>query len=373
MDFNYTEEQRQLADTLRRFSENEYTAEHRRNVTRDHAGLCRDAWRAYAEFGVLGLDVPEEYGGFGNGAADVFAVQREAGRALLLEPVIASSVMSASMLAAHGSTQLKDTWLPSLADGRKIVVPAWQERDARYDFRAPKARASKEGEGFRIDGSKVHVWHGGAADAFIVSAWNADAEAVTLFIVPANAKGVTVRAYPTVDGQQAAEVHFDAVIVRAADMLGHARDGADILEAGIGRGIAALCGASVGAMERLIEMTAEYLNTRRQFGQPLAAFQALRHRLADMMVQKEMALSMAYCAIAAVQQQDAAQRRRDISAAKTVVAKAGRFVGEQAIQLHGGIGVTAELAVGDYFKFLTAAGQMFGDASHHTDLYAQAI
>jgi alkylation response protein AidB-like acyl-CoA dehydrogenase len=371
MDFSWTEEQRQLADTLQRYVENEYTVEHRRKVMREQGGLCRKAWSAYAEFGVLGLAVPEAYGGFDGRATDTFVVQYEAGRALLLEPLIASSVMSAGMLVAHGSERLKDAWLPALAQGSKIVTVAWQERNARYDFRSPRTTASSVGEGYRLDGAKLHVWHGGAADAFIVSAWNAVADAVTLFMVPANAPGVTVRSYPTVDGQQAAEVTFESVIVQATDVLGDMRDGALILQAGLDRGIAALCAASVGAMDRLIAMTAEYLRTRRQFGQPLSAFQALRHRLADMLVQKELALSMAHLAAAAIESSPAAERTRTVSAAKVMVAKAGRFVGQNAIQLHGGIGVTAELEVSDYFKFLTAAGQLFGDADHHTDVFVR--
>jgi alkylation response protein AidB-like acyl-CoA dehydrogenase len=371
MDFSWTEEQRQLADTLQRYAENEYTVEHRRKVMREHGGLCRKAWSAYAEFGVLGLTVPEAYGGFDGRATDTFVVQYEAGRALLLEPLIASSVMSAGMLAAYGGEHLKKAWLPALADGGKIVTVAWQERNARYDSRTPQTTASAVGEHYRLDGVKLHVGHGGTADAFIVSAWNAAENAVTLFMVPAHAPGVTVRVYPTVDGQHAAEVTFESVIVQAADMLGDARDGATILQAGLDRGIAALCAASVGAMERMIAMTAEYLRTRRQFGQPLAAFQALRHRLADMLVQKELALSMAHLAAAAVESSPAAERTRTVSAAKVLVAKAGRFIGENAIQLHGGIGVTAELELGDYFKFLTAAGQLFGDADHHTDVFVR--
>ncbi|MEM5369571.1 acyl-CoA dehydrogenase [Paraburkholderia azotifigens] len=371
MDFSWTEEQRQLADTLRRFAENEYTVEHRRKVTRDHQGLCRNAWRAYAEFGVLALGVPEAYSGFAGRATDTFVVQYEAGRALLLEPLIASSVMSVSILAEHGGERLKEAWLPALADGSRIVTPAWQERNARYDFHAPRTTARAVGEGFRLDGCKLHVWHGGVADAFIVSAWNAAVDAVTLFVVPASAQGVIVRAYPTVDGQQAAEVTFESVFVESAQVLGDPRRGATILEAGIERGIAALCAASVGAMERLIEMTAEYLRTRHQFGQPLAAFQALRHRLADMLVQKELALSMTHFATAALESDSAEERRRAVSAAKAMVTKAGRFVGQHAIQLHGGIGVTAELVVGDYFKFLMGAAQLFGDADHHVDVFAR--
>lgn len=371
MDFSYTEEQRQLADTLRRYADNEYTTEHRRKVAREQDGLCRKAWQAYADFGVLGLNVPEAYGGFAGRTTDTLAVQIEAGRALLLEPIIASSVISVDMLASHGSEHLKETWLPALADGSKILTPAWQERGARYDFRAPQTQASRAGEGYRIDGVKLHVWHGGAADAFIVSAWNGEANDVSLFVVPANAPGVTVRTYPTVDGQRAAEVAFESVYVPAEDRLGDPRKGAAILESGLDRGIAALCAASVGAMERLIEMTADYLRTRKQFGQPLSAFQALRHRLADMLVQKELALSSAHLAAASLESPCAQERRRGISAAKAMSAKAGRFVGQHAIQLHGGIGVTAELVLGDYFKFLTAAGQLFGDADHHVDLFAR--
>ncbi|NLP60678.1 acyl-CoA dehydrogenase family protein [Paraburkholderia sacchari] len=373
MDFSYTDEQRQLADTLRRYAENEYTVEHRRKVAREHDGLCRAAWRTYAEFGLLALTVPEAYGGFSGSAADIFVVQYEAGRALLLEPLIPSSVVSAGMIAAHGSESFKARWLPALADGSKIVTPAWQERNARFDFDRPQTIASALGDGYRIDGGKLHVWHGGAADAFIVPAWNPAVEAVTLFMVDAHAQGVSVRAYPTVDGQRAAEVTFESVIVAASDVLGDPRKGAVILEAGLDSGIAALCAASVGAIDQLIGTTAEYLRTRRQFGQPLAAFQALRHRLADMQVQKELALSMTHLAVAAIDASTPAERRRAISGAKAMVARAARFIGQNAIQLHGGIGVTAELVVGDYFKFLTAAGQMFGDADHHTDRFARTV
>ncbi|WP_322047749.1 acyl-CoA dehydrogenase [Paraburkholderia sp. J67] len=369
MDFSYSEEQRQLSDSLRRFVESRYTIEHRRKIAREHNSFCRDAWRAYADFGVLGLTIPEAYGGFDGKAVDTFVVQYEAGRALLLEPIIASSVVSAALFTEFGNDAMKSAWLPSLADGSKVVTPAWQERHARYDFDAPQTSASTLGAGYRLDGCKLHVWHGGSADAFIVPAWNTALACVTLFVVPAGTAGVTVRAYPTVDGQSAAEVRFDSVFVSSEDVLGDSRAGVEMLQAGLDRGIAALCAASVGAIDKLIEATAEYLRTRRQFGQPLAAFQALRHRLADMLVQKELALSMAHLAAAAMEAAPM-ERRKMISAAKVIVAKAGRFVGQNAVQLHGGIGVTAELAVGDYFKFLMAAGQLFGDADHHTDAFA---
>ncbi|WP_321910645.1 MULTISPECIES: acyl-CoA dehydrogenase [unclassified Paraburkholderia] len=370
MDFSYTEEQRQLSDSLRRFVESRYTVEHRRKIAREHDSFCRDAWRSYAEFGVLGLTIPEAYGGFDGKATDTFVVQYEAGRALLLEPIIASSVVSADLFAQYGGDAMKEAWLPALADGSKIVTPAWQERNARYGFDAPQTRASAVEGGYRLDGCKLHVWHGGVADAFIVPAWNAAVEAVTLFVVRASAAGVTVRTYPTVDGQSAAEVTFESVFVVPGDVLGDPRAGVEMLQAGLDRGIAALCAASVGAMDKLIEATAEYLRTRKQFGQPLAAFQALRHRLAEMLVQKELALSMAHLAAAAMESAPS-ERRKMISAAKVIVAKAGRFVGQHAIQLHGGIGVTAELVVGDYFKFLMAAGQLFGDADHHMDAFAR--
>lgn len=373
MDFAYNEDQRLLADSLRRFIDRRYTVEHRRQVTREQDGFCRESWQFYANLGMLGLTIPEAYGGFFGTAADTFVVQYEAGRGLLLEPIIPSCVISAGIIRCYGTEAQKQDWLPAIADGSKVLTVAYQELGSRYDIDAPSATATRHGNGYRIDGCKRHVWHGGAADAFIVSAWNLDLQSVSLFIVPSTSVGVSVRDYPTMDSQRAAEVVFQSVQLAESAMLRSETAGVEMLQMGLDQGVAALCAASVGAMERLIDMTSEYLRSRKQFGQPLASFQALRHRMADMLVQKELALSMAHLAASAVESQVPLERRRKISAAKAIVGKAGRFIGQQAIQLHGGMGVTAELAVGDYFKFLTMMDPLLGDTDHHTSAFASLL
>ncbi|SAK78168.1 Acyl-CoA dehydrogenase [Caballeronia fortuita] len=366
MDFSYSEEQRQLADSLRRFIEERYPLETRRHAN----GFSRDAWRTYAEFGVLGLVIGAEYGGFDADATDTFAVQFEAGRALLPEPLIACAVMAAGLIQRHGTETQREAWLPPIAEGREIMTLAYQETCTRYDFARPSTLAQAHADGFQLDGEKVHVWHGETARSLIVSAWNASAQAVSLFVVPSTAAGVSMRPYPALDGARDAHVTLKAVRVPESAMIGDGTHGAAMLETALELGIAALCAASAGALERLIEMTAEYLNMRKQFGQPLARFQALRHRIADMAVQKELAVSMAHLAASAIDHPDAVERCRMISSAKLIVSQAARFVGEQAVQLHGGMGVTAELPVGDYFKALTAASLRLGDADHHADVLA---
>jgi alkylation response protein AidB-like acyl-CoA dehydrogenase len=370
MDFSYSEEQRQLADSLRRFTEERYPIDARRKAVRNPDGFSRDAWRTYAEFGVLALTIASDHGGFDGNATDTFAVQFEAGRALLPEPLIPSAVMAAGLIQRFGTGAQRQGWLPAIAEGREIMTLAYQEPDSRYDFARPSTVARAQDDGFVIDGRKTHVWHGEAAHSLIVSAWNSAAQGVSLFVVPASAAGVSVRAYPTLDGERAAEVTFQSVRVPHGAMLGDGARGEAMLEAALELGIAASCASSAGAMERLIEMTAEYLRTRKQFGQALGRFQALRHRVADMLVQKELALSMAHLAASAIDETDIVERRRMISSAKLIVSRAARFVGEQAVQLHGGMGVTAELAVGDYFKYLTAASLRLGDADFHADVLA---
>ncbi|CAG9274324.1 acyl-CoA dehydrogenase family protein [Paraburkholderia unamae] len=375
MDFTYSEEQQMLADSLRRFVESEYPFAQRRRRAREGASFDRTIWSQLAEMGVLGLTTPAQYGGFGEGAASRLVVQRELGRALVQEPVVPCSVMATAILAAHGSAAQQDRVLGAMATGAQIVVPAYAEAASRYRLDAVATRAAPVGRGYVLDGAKALVWHGEIADAFIVSARVGDPATgeIALFLVPRESRGVSVTGYPTMDGQRAADVKLDAVALGADALIGAPGEGVAALAHGVDHGIAALCAEAAGAMERLIEITAEYLRTRRQFGQPLAAFQALQHRMADMVVQKELALSMAYVAAQALDEPDARKRRRMLAAAKVTVAKAGRFVGQQAVQLHGGMGMTDELEVGDYFKRLTMFDPLLGDSDHHTASYAEAM
>ncbi|CAG4886749.1 acyl-CoA dehydrogenase family protein [Paraburkholderia saeva] len=373
MDFTYSEEQQMLVDSLRRFVETEYTFEKRRRRSREAASFDPQIWSLLADMGVIGLTVPEEYGGFGEGAASRLVVQFELGRALTLEPVIPSGVVAAQVLNAFGSPAQKDNWLPAIASGTRIVTAAWLEPGTRYRPEAVRTGAHGTQDGYVLNGVKSLVWHGETADAMLVTARLDGGNDIGLFIVPRSTPGLTVTAYPTMDGLRAADLKLESVVVGEDAMIGGPKDGLKALTHGLDHGIAALCADAAGAMEKLIEITVEYLRNRRQFGQPLGAFQALQHRMADMLVQKELALSMAYVAAQALDEADPAQRRRMLSAAKVSVAKAGRFVGQQAVQLHGGMGMTDELEVGDYLKRLTMFDSLLGDSDYHVARYCDAM
>ncbi len=370
MDFQYSEEQRMLADSLRRFATEGWSFESRRNASRKGKGYSDENWNVLAEMGVLGLNIPQDYDGFGENPASMLVVHSELGRALAGEPVIPSSVVCATIVERFGSNTQKQQWLPAVASGEAIFSLAYLEPGRRYETKPATTKVEAAGTGFRLNGSKVLVWHGAAATTLLVSAVGADGKA-SLFVVPRDAAGVSLRDYPTMDGVRAADITFSNVELSADALLGAEGAAAAALELGIDHGIAALCAHAAGAMERLIEITAEYLRTRKQFGQPLGKFQALQHRMADMLIQKELALSMAYVAVSALTEADVEKRRRMISGAKTVVAEAGRYVGQQAVQLHGGMGMTDELDVGDYFKRLTMIDPLFGDIDYHVQRFGE--
>lgn len=360
MDFLYTEEQRMLADSLRRLVDQAWTRPRRR--AREAAGrLDPAAWSALAELGVLGLNIPQEAGGFGEVPASLLPVHLELGRGLVAEPVIPSAVMGAALIGACDAAA-RERWLPAIASGEQVVSVAYQEPGRRYQADPNDCRATRDGNGWRLDGAKHLVWHGAAAHAWLVSA-RADDGAALLLAVPADVTGVRVTDTPTLDGARCARLDFDAASLGADALLtrGEAADAA--LAQALQWGTAALCAHVAGAMERLLEITVDYLKTRKQFGQPLAAFQALQHRLAEMLVAKELALSMAYVAVAALTEPDPAQRRRMLASAKLEIARAGRLVAQMAVQLHGGMGMTDELEVGDYFKRLTVADLLLGDSA----------
>lgn len=373
MDFSYSEEQQMLADSLRRFIDTEYTFEARRKSARAGQSLDLTMWGKLAEMGVLGLTIPTDFGGFGEGAASQLVVQRELGRGLVLEPVTPSGVMASAVLAACGSPAQKDAWLPAIAGGERIVTLAYLEPTTRYRPETARASAERQGGGYVLNGVKSTVWHGAAADAYLLTARIAGSNEIALFLVPRDSAGLTVSGYPTIDGLRAADLTLQNVTVSADAIVGQPADGLAALGLGLEHGVAALCAEGAGAMEKLIEITGEYLGTRQQFGKPLATFQALQHRMADMLVQKELALSMAYVAAQALDEADPARRRRMLSAAKVTVARAGRFVGQQAVQLHGGMGMTDELSVGDYFKRLTMLDQLLGDSDYHLQRFGEVM
>jgi alkylation response protein AidB-like acyl-CoA dehydrogenase len=293
----------------------------------------------------------------------MLAVHQELGRGLVSEPVISSAVMAVTLLADSDNLALKQQWLTAHAEGEAILAVAWQEEGERDAQQPLSSRASSMQGGFQLDGKKILVWHAAGSDALLVSVVLEGETAVLL--VPTNSAGVTVTDFPTFDGSRAATVKFERVIVPAENLLAKGALAQAALRKALDFGIVALCAQACGAMAYLTDSTIQYLKTRKQFGQPLANFQVLQHRLGEMLIQSEMGLSMTYVATIALSEADANKRSRVVSMAKVEVAAAARFVGEASVQSHGGMGVTDELEVGDYFKRLTYLEVLLGDTNYH--------
>jgi alkylation response protein AidB-like acyl-CoA dehydrogenase len=362
MDFTYSEEQRMLTDSLRRVMDDQWTYDQRRKRTATGA-LDRQAWRQLAELGVTGLMVPEDFGGFGESPATMLLVHQVLGRGIVSEPVISSAVMAVNLLAQIDDASVKAKWLAEHAEGQAVLAVAWQEAGERYSLNPLVCQLQPDGDGYLLTGSKRYVWHAAGSDAMIVTA-RLDGQ-VALVLVPTQTSGVTLKDYPTFDQSRCADVLFEKVKLDASAVLATGPKAQAIFAQGFDYAVTALCAHACGAMAYLIESTTNYLKTRKQFGQPLINFQVLQHRLADMLIQQEMALSATFVAAAALSESDAAARSKRVSMVKTEVAQAARLIGEQAVQLHGGMGVTDELEVGDYFKRLTYAGYLLGDNDFH--------
>ncbi len=359
MDFVLSEEQRMLSESLRRLVDDRFTFSARR-ARRGKPGVDQAAWQSLAEVGVLGLNISADYDGFGEDASTLLPVHQELGRGLVGEPVIASAVVSATLIAESGASKAASTLLPAIASGEAIVTVAYQEPGQRYAVKPVNVQAQAKGDGYVISGQKVHVWHGASATSWLVTAALEGGE-TGIFVIGSDVDGVTVEDAPTIDSSRTATLTFNDVQVPAEGLLVKGAQADLALSHALDWGIAALVAHAAGAMERLIEVTVDYLKTRKQFGQPLAVFQTLQHRLADMLIAKEMALSMAYVAVAALTEPDEKRRTKMIASAKMEAARAGRYVGQQAVQLHGGMGMTDELEVGDFFKRLTAIDMLWGD------------
>ena len=373
MDFDYSEEQRLLDETVRRLVKDEYEFADRKKYIAEPHGYSAALWAKYAEIGLLGLPFAEEHGGFGGGGIETMIVMEAFGRGLALEPYLATVVLGGGLVTLAGSDAQKSDILPEVAAGTLMVAFAHSERRARYDLAHVETAAKASGAGFVLDGHKTMVLHGGAAHKYIVSARTAgatiDPNGISLFIVDREAKGVAVRDYQTVDGQRAADVTLTGVSVGGDALLGP-RDGAlPIISRVTDRAVAALCAEAVGIMETLNAMTLDYIKTRKQFGVAIGSFQVLQHRMVDMVIALEQAKSMEILAAMSVDSADANERARAVSAAKVQSGLSGRLVGQQAIQLHGGIGMTDEYAAGHYFKRLSSIEHTFGDTDFHLDRF----
>jgi len=355
MDFNFTDDQEQLRDAVRKWVDRSYAFERRQGITRA-GGFDRAAYGELAELGLTGIYVAEEHGGMGMGPVEAMVALEELGRGIVLEP-LAQTLVATGVLGAYAPDAVRSQWLPKMAAGEALVVLAYQERQARYRLDACEAQATQAGGGWKVSGDKSVVPAGDQADAFLVPA-KANGK-IALFLVERNAQGVSTRGYPTLEGGRAAEVGLrDA----AATLV--SADGLTALEHAVDIAIACTCAEAVGVIDRTMQLTAEYLNTRKQFGVTLATFQALRHRMADMKMQQELARSMSYYASLKLNA-PADERRRAMARAKYQLGVSMRFVGQNSVQLHGGIGVTDEYVGSHYFKKLTQLELAFGDTLHH--------
>ncbi len=355
MDFNFSDDQEQLRDAVRRWVDRGYTFE-RRNATVKAGGFSREAFKELAELGLCGLYVPEAHGGMGMGPIEGMVVMEELGRGMVLEP-LNQCLIAGGVLAGYAPAALQSAWLPKVASGKALVVLAYQERAARYRLDVCEARATAAPDGYTLTAMKSLVSAGDQADAFIVPA-TVDG-AIALFLVERSAQGVTTRGYGTQDGNRAAELTLDAASATLITL-----DGLTALEHAVDIGIAATCAEAVGVMDKTMALTAEYLNTRKQFGVAISSFQALRHRTADMKMQLELARSMSYYASLKLNA-PAAERRAALARAKYQLGQSMRLVGQESVQLHGGIGVTDEYIGSHYFKKLTQLEMTFGDSLHH--------
>jgi alkylation response protein AidB-like acyl-CoA dehydrogenase len=374
LNFEFSDEQRQLHEVVERYLNEQYSFERFKSIKNSAAGWDSSVWRGLAELGVLAITVPAEQGGLGFGPLETLAMMGDCGRNLVLEPVLSSAVIGAAVLRAFADQKPAAELLAGIGSGEKIAVLAHFESGARYESQWVTTSARRNGDNYTLDGHKGVVMHAGAADTLLVSARTSgspgDAQGVSLFMVPRTAPGLVLDEYPTLDGQRAADVYLKGAQVPLANRLGTEGGALPAIEAALDIGLAAVCADAVGVMQAMVDATVEYVRQRQQFGQPIGRFQVLQHRIADMLIHLEQARSMSYLAALRCTHEDIIERRRALSAAKAVIGQASRFVGQQAVQLHGGMGMTDELQVSHWFKRLTAAQLMFGDSDTHLQRFA---
>ena len=376
MNFEYSDEQRALHESLTRWLDRHYTFAQRRERLRASAAADDAVWATFAEMGLLALPLPEAHGGLGGNSVDVAGVMACLGAKLVLEPYL-PTVLTAQLVADAGTPAQRDRWLPEVAQGRLQLAWAHGEADSRYARTRVSTTAQRDGEGWRLDGHKAVVVGAPQAGALVVTARVSGAidagAGLALFVVDAKAPGVVLRSYRNHDGQHAADVALHEVRVAEAQCLGAAGDALAAIEHALDRGAAAVCAEALGVMRAMNDSTHEYLKTRKQFGVAIGSFQALQHRMADMVVATEQANSMALMAAAKADSSDAVERAHVVSAAKAYVGQQARFVGQQAIQLHGGMGITDEMVVSHLFKRLTLIESSFGDSDHHFERVSAAL
>jgi alkylation response protein AidB-like acyl-CoA dehydrogenase len=372
MDFNYTEEQTMLRDTVARYLADTYTFDARMKTVDGDAGWNPAVWKAFAQdLGILGAPFSEAHGGLGGGALENMIVMEELGRALVIEPYLSTVVIGGGFLKAVGGA-VADTVIPQIIDGKVLIAFAYAEPQGRYNLADLRTTAKKDGAGYVINGHKAVVYGAPWATHFIVttrsSGGQRDKDGVSVFLIPADTKGITRRDYPTVDGSRAAEVYFENVVVGADALLGGEGKGLPLVEQIVDEATVALCAEACGVTRTLHALTLDYAKQRKQFGKAISEFQVLQHRMVDMFLEVEQAVSMTLMATLKIDEAPV-ERAKATSAAKIKIAKACKFTGQSAVQIHGGMGITTELSTGHYFKRATMIESQFGSMDHHLARY----
>src|SRR5437764_1903023 len=369
MDFDLSEEQRLLKESVDGLLREDCYFEGRKKYMADNGGWSWAIWSKLAAQGLLGLPFAEDDGGFGAGAVETMIVMEALGRALVLEPYLPTVVIAGGLLRHGGSAEQKAAHIPAIIDGSKSFAFAQLEKNSRYDLNDVVTSAKKKGAGWVLDGEKFVVINGENADTLLVTArtkgGQRDKNGIGVFAVAANAKGVARKGYPTQDGLHAADITFTGVEVGSEAAIGDPENALPLIERVVDEARTAMCAEAVGAMDESLKTTVEYLKTRKQFGVPIGSFQTLQHRAADMFVAVEQARSLSMFATMASAFDDAKERATAVAAAKVQIGKSAKFVGQQAIQLHGGIGMNQEAKIGHYFKRLTMIENTFGDTDYH--------
>ena len=372
MDFTFNEEQSLIQDQVDQFVQKEYDWETRQSLSNSELGFGEDNWKKFAELGWLGISVSEESGGFGGSAIESMLIMEAFGKGLVVEPFLETVIMAGGLIDDHGSDQQKSSFLEPAIAGEMHLALAYAEPQSRFNLSDVVTEAKADGDNFIINGYKSVVMNGPSADQIIVSARTSgtqlDENGISLFIIDTNASGLDKTNYKTVDGRRASDLTFENVSVSKENLIGDQDKGFEILDSAIDKAILAISAEAVGAMEVLYKTTVEYTKTREQFGTAIGKFQVLQHRMVDMFMEYEQCKSLLYMATMK-HEEKAEDAKKAISGLKYQVGKAGKFIGQQAVQLHGGMGVTDELNVGHYFKRLTTVGTIFGNTDYHLKKY----
>lgn len=375
MDFSFTEEQTLLRNMVQSFVQDNYDFDSRMKIVRSEEGMSREIWGQFAELGLLAAPFSEEMGGLDGGPIETMVIMEELGRGLVVEPYLPTIVLCGGILSRHASDAQKEAHLPGIIGGEDVWALAYAEPQSRFNPADVLTSAKADGDGYVLNGTKAVVAAAPWASKLIVSARisgdQRDSDGLGLFIIEKSASGVSTQDYPTVDGNRASEVTLENVTVGADALIGDAGNGLALLDEALDYGIGAVCAEAIGHMKCLNDATVEYCKTRKQFGVPIGSFQVLQHRMVDMFMEYEQSVSMTYMVNMKLTESEA-ERKKAAAGAKVQIGKSGRFVGQEAVQLHGGMGMTEELNVGHYFKRLTVIDTQFGNVDHHLKRFAAA-